>query len=82
MSHPYTKGEMKNYNHQEPIGLTSDRLKFVLNNIRRVLTQNKIMAPFISNTYETDITQKYNSLHRKYVDITKICRHQNEMKTS
>ena len=54
-------------NFQEPVGSTSYRLTLILNNILHISTQNNIVAPLISNMNETDITQKYNSLHQKYV---------------
>ena len=43
------------------------------------MNSETIMAPSISNMYETDITQKCNGLHQNYVEITKIRRHKNEM---
>ena len=58
-------------NRQEPGGSTYDRLELILKNIRHIRTQNKIAAPLINNTHETDTTKKCNSLHQKYVTITK-----------
>ena len=65
-------------NRKEPACSKYDRLMFVLKKIWHVKTKNKITSPSIINTYEIDITQKCNGLHQKYVDITKIYRHQNE----
>ena len=73
-----SKETCQNYNRQEPTCSTSGRLMFVLKKICHVKTHNNIMAASISNTYETDIMQKYNGLHQKCVDITKIRRHKNE----
>ena len=70
---------MKKSNRQEPEGSSSDRLASLLKNTRHIRTHNKIMAPSISDMYKTDITQKCNGLHQKYVDITKIHIHQNAM---
>ena len=56
-------------NPQETSGSTYDRLALVLNNIRHICTQNSITALFINNTKKTDIREKYNGLHQKYVDI-------------
>ena len=56
---------------QEPVGSTSDCITLVLNKIRPVRTQNKIATPLMNNTRKTDTTEKCNSLHRKYLDITK-----------
>ena len=72
---PIPKETCQNSNHQEPVGSTSRRITFVLKKIRNVQTQNKITSSSISNMYETEITKKYNSLHRKYVYITKLHRH-------
>ena len=58
-------------NCQEPSGSTSDCITLVLNKIFYVLTQNKITTPINNNMHKTDTTQKYNRLHRKYVDIAK-----------
>ena len=58
-------------NHQEPRGSTPDNLILVIKRIFHIRTQNNITTPFINNTHETDITQKCNGLHQKYVDITK-----------
>ena len=41
-------------NHQEPVGSTYEGLTLVPKNICYVHTQNKILAPYIINTYETD----------------------------
>ena len=69
-------------NRQETVGTTYDRLKFVPNNIHNVSSHNKITAPFISNNHKTYTMQKCNSMHVKYLEITKIRRHQNVMHTS
>ena len=63
------KATCQKYNRLEPLGSTSDRLTFVLKQICHVRTENKIMAPSISNTYETDIMQNCDSLDFKYVEI-------------
>ena len=73
------KEKRQKYNRHETIGSTYDRIMFVLKKIRHVRTQNKITAPSISKTYKTYIMKKCNGLNRNYVDITKICRHQNAM---
>ena len=79
-------------NLQEPVGSTSDRLTFVINNICYIQINNNITTPSIINTYETNIRQKCNGLHQNYVESTKINthkiqlggmrRHQNAMQTS
>ena len=56
---------------QKPTSSTFERITLVLKKIHHVRSQNKIMAPFINDTHEIDITQSCNSLHIKYVDITK-----------
>ena len=56
-------------NHKEPVGSTYERLTLLLNKIRHISTQNKILAPSINNRHKTDIPQRCNSLHRKCVDI-------------
>ena len=66
-------------NRQEPAGSTSDHITLLLKKIRHIRTQNKITVPYISNTYETYITQKCNSLHQKYLDITRISRHKDSI---
>ena len=63
------KETCQNYNRLEPVGSTSERLKFLLKKICHVRTENKILALSISNTYETDIMQNCNSLDFKYPDI-------------
>ena len=59
------------YNHKEPVGSTYDCLTLVIKKICPILTQNIIASPFINTTHETDITQKYNSLKLKYIEIIK-----------
>ena len=76
------KETYQNSNRQEPVGSISDRPTIILNQICHTHNQNNIVAPFISNTHETDITQKCNILYQKYVDIIKIHRHQNTMQIS
>ena len=69
-------------NRQEPVGSTSDHLTFLLKKIWHVRNQNNIAVQLISNTYETELTQRFKSLHQKYEGITKIHRYQNVMKSS
>ena len=58
-------------NSQKTAGSTSDCITLLLKKIRHICTQNNIAEPFINNMHESDITQKSNSLHQKYVEITK-----------
>ena len=76
---PVPKETFQKPNRQEPVGSKFDLITLVLKNLHHALTHNNIMVPSISNMYKTDITQKFNSLHIKYVNIAKIHRHKNSM---